>query len=90
MKNGYIYLLESKKYNKFYLGSTDNLARRIEYHNNGYSKATKNFIPWNCILIIKIGTLKEARRAEYYIKKQKEKLVIKNIIKSLNRYFSIS
>ena len=90
MKNGYIYLLESKKYNKLYLGSSDNPTRRIQYHNDGYSKATKNFTPWNCLLVIKIGTLEKARKAEYYIKRQKEKLTVKNVIKALNKYFSMN
>lgn len=87
MKNGYIYLLKSKEFSKLYLGSTDNPSRRIKYHNDGYSKATRNFKPWDCLLVINVGNLQEARRIEYYIKENKEKLVIQNVIKSLNRYF---
>jgi len=85
---GFIYLIESIKNKKRYLGSTDNPSRRILEHNQGKCEATKYFLPWRCLIIINVDSLTEARRIEYYIKRQKEELTIKNVIKSLNRYLN--
>ena len=41
----YLYILKSNKIEKFYIGQTNNLEKRIFYHNNGYSKSTKPGIP---------------------------------------------
>jgi predicted GIY-YIG superfamily endonuclease len=84
---GFIYLLESIKANKYYLGSTNCPARRIAQHNKGVVTATMNYLPWRCLFVIYIGTLTEAKRVEYYIKKQKLKLYPQNVIKILNWYF---
>jgi len=37
----YTYILKSKKDNRLYIGSTNDLKRRFEEHNNGLSRATK-------------------------------------------------
>ena len=84
---GFIYLIESVKNNKKYLGSTQNPVERIKNHNFGNTETTKRDKPWRCLLVINVGTIKEARNIEKYIKSQKEKLIVKNIIKALNRYF---
>ena len=84
---GYIYLIESKKWKKCYLGSTDNPTRRIKEHNEGKNKSTQKGVPWKCLLIIKIENLQKARKIEFYLKRNKEKLTVKNIIKILNKYF---
>jgi len=38
--NYYIYVLKSKSRNWLYIGMTDNIDRRIDQHQNGYSKST--------------------------------------------------
>jgi len=40
-----IYLIESVKNKRRYLGSTNNPAKRINEHNNQRVEATKDFIP---------------------------------------------
>jgi putative endonuclease len=37
----YLYVLKSKKDNKLYYGSTNDLRRRLSEHNNGEVKSTK-------------------------------------------------
>jgi len=85
---GYIYLIKSVNNNKYYLGSTNRPADRVKEHNNGKNKTTKKYLPWVCLAIIKVGDIRRARQIEYYIKRQKEKLSIENVIKSLNRFFT--
>jgi predicted GIY-YIG superfamily endonuclease len=84
---GFIYLIESVKNKKRYLGSTDNPARRINEHNKGKCITTRRDMPWKCLLIINVGLLTDAKKIEYYIKIQKEKFTVENIIKALNRYY---
>jgi putative endonuclease len=42
----YIYVLWSSRISKRYVGSTDNVKKRLEEHNRGCSKFTKGGIPW--------------------------------------------
>ena len=86
---GFIYLIQSIKSTKQYLGSTNNPNKRIIEHNNKECESTRNYAPWKYIAIIKVGDLTKARKIEYYIKRQKEKLTVKNVIKSLNKYFEM-
>ncbi len=41
----YIYILFSLKTNKYYIGSTDDLARRLKHHNAGSTPSTKAGAP---------------------------------------------
>ena len=47
----YVYILKSQKDNKFYTGITNNLERRLEQHNIGYSatRSTKNRGPFTLV-----------------------------------------
>ena len=55
----FVYVLRSEKDNKRYIGSTNNLARRIKEHNSGKVKSTKNRTP--LILIYKEEYLVESQ-----------------------------
>ncbi len=76
-----IYILQSEKDGKYYIGSTDNLIKRLERHNKGYSRYTKGRGPF--LLIYKEGykTRSEAKKREYYLKSLKSRNVIEKIIK---------
>ncbi len=45
----YVYLLQSKKTNKWYIGSTKDLRKRILSHNAEKNKSTKHGVPWKII-----------------------------------------
>jgi len=45
----YVYIIKSEKTRKYYVGSTNNLNKRIEEHNTGKSKYTSKGIPWDLI-----------------------------------------
>lgn len=42
----YVYILYSKKIDKFYVGQTNNLDRRTIEHHNGESTYTRKGRPW--------------------------------------------
>ena len=85
--NGFLYLLESVKSKRRYLGSTINPNNRIFEHNNNRVKATKNKGPWKCLFIINVGDIAEAKKIEFYIKRQKERLSVRNVVKIINEYY---
>ena len=63
-----------------YVGSTQNLEKRLEQHNNGYVKATKYISPLELKFYKKFETVKEARQMEYKIKQLKSRKIIERII----------
>ena len=42
----YVYVLKSKLMQEIYVGSTNDLKRRIKEHNNGVEISTKRYMPW--------------------------------------------
>ena len=42
----YVYILQSQKDHKYYIGSTANVEKRVRYHNAGLQKSPKNRIPF--------------------------------------------
>lgn len=49
MEKFYVYILKSEKDNKNYTGYTEDLVRRLEDHNQGRVKSTKNRRPLKLI-----------------------------------------
>jgi len=41
-----VYVLQSKKTEKFYVGQTQDLEKRLKQHNEEESLSTKSGIPW--------------------------------------------
>lgn len=79
----FIYIIRSSRDNKYYVGSTNNVVRRVEEHNKGLSKYTKNNKPW--VLMYEEGykTLSEARKREKQIKSWKKREAIERLFRAL-------
>ena len=79
----YVYLLRSKKDNQLYVGSTNDLRRRIKEHNDPDSKSkyTRTRRQVKLVYFEKYKTVNEALKREFEIKKmkktEKEKLIKK-------------
>jgi putative endonuclease len=80
----YLYILKSKISDKFYIGQTENLERRLFYHNSGYSKSTKYGVPWELAYTEKFTSRSEAYRREQEIKSQKSKEYISQLVENLS------
>ena len=77
----YVYLILSKKHNKYrsYVGYTNNIKKRLHLHNNSKgAKYTKGNI-WKLIYYKKYKEKTIAMREEYKLKKDYK---LRNIIKS--------
>lgn len=77
---GTLYILKSLKNGSFYIGSTNNLVERVKQHKTGKSKYTKNVLPVGLVYNQKFKDLKTARRAEWWLKKQKDRKLVEKII----------
>ncbi|PIY93982.1 MAG: hypothetical protein COY68_04360 [Candidatus Levybacteria bacterium CG_4_10_14_0_8_um_filter_35_23] len=64
----YVYLLRSKMKNQLYIGSTKDLKRRVEEHNDGKEFSTKRFLPWELIYYEAFLEEKMARDREKKLK----------------------
>ncbi|MBI4098375.1 MAG: GIY-YIG nuclease family protein [Candidatus Levybacteria bacterium] len=57
----------------YYVGSTNNFDRRILEHESGQSKYTKKKLPVKVVFKKEFQNLKQARKFEYFIKRQRNK-----------------
>ena len=76
------YILFSTTLNKYYVGSTTDIGRRLAEHNRGKEKFTKTGIPWILVHTEAFAELKQARQREFFIKKMKSRKFIEQLISS--------
>ncbi len=77
---GCVYILRSEKNGRYYVGSTNNLDRRLGEHERGEEKATKYIRPLKLVYSEEFDTLLEARRRERKIKSWKSRKEIEKLI----------
>jgi len=75
-----VYILYSESSNRFYVGYTNDLDRRMNEHNRKKGKFTDAGIPWKLVHSEKYGSKKEAMAREKLIKSKKSKTFILDII----------
>ncbi len=66
----YTYILKSTKDKKYYYGSTSNVKRRLDEHNNGRVEATKFRRPLLIHYYEQFKIRKKAIRREMFFKKE--------------------
>ena len=64
----YVYVLNSDKYKELYVGSTNDLKRRIIEHNRGKVESTKLYRPYKLIYYEAYSMESDARRREKMLK----------------------
>ena len=64
----FTYILQSEKSSRYYIGSTENLDKRLIIHNSGKVKSTRNKGPWVLKYFEQFKTRTEAVRRELEIK----------------------
>lgn len=83
----YLYILQSLTDGNFYTGTTNNLKRRLQEHNNGKNISTKGRRPFKLIYCEIYLLKKDADNRERYLKTSMGKRVIK---KHLSEYLKIN
>ncbi|MCK4791133.1 MAG: GIY-YIG nuclease family protein [Desulfobacteraceae bacterium] len=64
----YVYVLQSQKNERLYIGSTNNLERRVAEHNSGKSRYTRSTRPFELVYQEDYEERIEARRRELFLK----------------------
>jgi len=83
----YTYVIKNKKGNRLYTGSTNDLRKRFNQHNEGKSTWTKKRGPWNLICYETCLNEEDARSREKYLKSGMGKRYLKNRLK---RFLSLT
>ena len=78
----YVYVLQSEKDKKFYIGLTNNLKRRLEEHHQGKVSSTKGRRPLKLIFYEAYLNEKDAVRREDYLKTTSGKRALKIMLKN--------
>ena len=78
----YTYILQSQSNGRYYVGSTNDIARRLSEHLRAHSLATRGRGPWKLVYQEKFPTLLEARRRELQIKAWKSAKFISVLIEA--------
>ncbi|MFC1780282.1 GIY-YIG nuclease family protein [Patescibacteria group bacterium] len=76
----YTYVLRSIKDKRYYIGSTENIGKRINRHNKGLVKSTKSRKPFKLVLYEQYSSRNEAYKREKEIKRMKGGIQFKKLI----------
>jgi putative endonuclease len=64
----YLYFIRSKKDGTLYIGQTNNIQKRLQKHNKGQIKSTKNKAPFDLIYVESYNKRREAMFREWLLK----------------------
>lgn len=76
----YVYILQSEKNGRYYVGSTNDLNRRLLEHNSGQTKSLKKLLPMKLIFSKSFNEKGKARKAEAHLKKLKSRVILEKIV----------
>lgn len=76
----YVYILRSTKQPYLYVGSTNDIDRRLTEHNRGLSKSTSPYRPFILIAYVAVTKESKARELEKYFKRGSGKTLLKKRI----------
>lgn len=77
----YTYVLKSQKTGKYYIGSTEDIERRVFEHNYGSTNSTRHQGPWELVHFEKYQERHDALVREKQIKSYKGGNVFKKLLK---------
>jgi len=80
MPQWFVYILRSLSKEFSYIGSTNNLQRRLREHNDGLVHSTKAYKPYKIVAYVAVETEQKARDLEHYFKTGSGKAVLKKRI----------
>lgn len=73
----FVYILKSTQHSFIYVGSSQNVEKRVLSHNMGENQSTKHYAPFTLEAYIALRTEKKAIELEKYFKTGSGKSVLK-------------
>ncbi len=81
----FVYILYSDLRNRYYIGSSENIERRLERHNQGATKSTKSGRPWKIVYTEEYKSKSDAIKRELYLKRMKSRVYIESLIDKVQK-----
>ena len=76
----FVYILQSEKTHKYYIGSTNDLKRRLTEHNSGQTQSLLHQRPLLIVFQKGYERIEDARSVEQKLKKFKSRSIIQKIL----------
>ena len=76
----FVYVIQSSKDFRLYVGMTRNVEKRIEEHNKGLTPSTQFYRPWKLVYLEEYPDRISARNREKYLKSGSGKEFLKRVI----------
>ena len=73
----YVYFLISQNNGDLYVGSTENVEKRVLLHNSGKVKSTQAYRPWKLVGYEKLNSRSEAVKREKFFKQHQQRDLLK-------------
>ncbi len=81
----FLYILFFESFDKFYVGQTNTIEKRIWQHNNlEVDSFTSKYRPWKLVAQFNFPSREKAMKVERFIKKQKSRAFILKLIENSN------
>lgn len=77
----YVYILQSKKNNRFYVGTAANIEERLVQHNRGENESTKAYGPWEIVKFEEYKDKRLALKREKFLKSGTGRRVLQHLLK---------
>ena len=74
-----VYVIKNQE-GRIYIGLSENIQTRLQQHNDGVSKWTKNRGPWALMWTSAEMSLSEARKLEMRLKRQKGGIGLQHLL----------
>ena len=81
MQFWYVYVLRSLKDQMFYIGSTNDLKRRLQQHQRGENTSTAKRLPVELLYFEGHTSKEDALRREKYFKTTKGKVTLRQVLR---------
>lgn len=78
----YVYIIKSLSDGTLYIGSSEDIQKRLEYHNRGASRYTRKHRPWQIVYFEDYSVKKDALVREKYLKSLKSREALKYLIRN--------
>ena len=69
----FVYILQSERTGRFYIGQTQDVEGRVLRHNEGTQAGTKGHLPWRLVRVERFETREQAYARERQIKAKKSR-----------------
>ncbi|OGU54594.1 MAG: excinuclease ABC subunit C [Ignavibacteria bacterium RBG_13_36_8] len=76
----YLYVLKSESSDIYYVGISNDVNRRVRFHNSVEKGYTSRYRPWRLVYHQEFPTKQDAQKAEKKLKAWKSKRIVERVI----------